>query len=159
MPTQRAEAFGDLAREFARRAQHQHAGAAAGGRLGMGQKVMENRQSEGGGLAGAGLGDADEIAAGHDRGNGLRLNRRRLGVAELVQGKAKGRGEAESGEILQVEIFRIRPRPPRGRAKQAEMVWDALRGLGCRAECGQRINRRIEAYPSRNRAPSSTMSR
>jgi hypothetical protein len=101
-----AKAFGDLARKFARRAQHQNAGAAAGRLLRIRQQVIENGEGEGGGLAGAGLGDADEIAAGQDERNSLRLNRGRLGVAEFAQGMEKGRGEAESGEILQSGIFR-----------------------------------------------------
>jgi len=84
----------------------EYAGAAAGRLLRIGQQMIENRQGEGGGFAGAGLGDADEIAARHEVRNGLRLNRGRLDVAEFAQGKEKGRGEAESGEILQVGIFR-----------------------------------------------------
>ena len=101
-----AEALGDLARKFARRAQHQDAGAAAGRLLRIGEQLIENRQGEGGGFAGAGLGDPDEIAASHEVRNGLRLNGSWLDVAEFAQGKEKGRGEAESGEILQVGIFR-----------------------------------------------------
>ena len=45
---------------------------------------MEDGKREGGGLAGAGLGDADQVAPGHQYGNCLRLDGRRLGVADLI---------------------------------------------------------------------------
>ena len=60
-----AEALGDLAGQFARRAQDQHARAASRRRAPVGREPVEDRQREGRGLAGAGLGDADEIAALH----------------------------------------------------------------------------------------------
>ena len=82
-----AEALGDLAREFARRAEHEHAGAAARRRARSVSEVVEDRQRESGGLAGAGLGDADEVAALHQRRDGLGLNRRRLGIAQLGQAR------------------------------------------------------------------------
>jgi hypothetical protein len=61
------EAVEDLAGQFARRAQHQHA---AGLRLGLMRfgSAMQDRQREGCGLAGAGLGDADDVAAGDGDG-------------------------------------------------------------------------------------------
>src|SRR5271163_1402595 len=55
-----AKALGDLARKLTRRAQHKRSGAAARGRLRMGEQVMKNGEGESGGLAGAGLSDADE---------------------------------------------------------------------------------------------------
>jgi len=72
-----AEAFGDLARKFARRAQDQHATAAARRRTFIGYEMMENWQSEGGGFAGSGLSYSDEVTACHDVWNSLRLDRRR----------------------------------------------------------------------------------
>jgi hypothetical protein len=44
---------------------------------------LQQRQRESGGLAGAGLRGADQVAAGKDYGNGLRLDRGGLGVALL----------------------------------------------------------------------------
>ena len=73
-----AKALRDLAGEFARRAQHQHARPAPRRGTLVGDEAIEDRQREGRGLAGAGLGDADEIAPAHQDRNGLRLNRRRL---------------------------------------------------------------------------------
>jgi hypothetical protein len=64
MPPVSAEAVEDLPGELARRAQHQHA---AGLRLRphpVCGEVVEDRQRERRGLAGAGLGDADDVALG-----------------------------------------------------------------------------------------------
>ena len=58
-----AEALGDLAGQLAGRAEHQHAAGAAGRRLGVGRQAMQDRQGEGGGLAGARLGDAEQVLA------------------------------------------------------------------------------------------------
>ena len=100
-----AEALGDLAGEFARRAEHENARAAARRRLLVGDEAVENRQRERRRLAGAGLGDADQVAALHQDGNGLRLNRRRLGVAHLGQRGHERRGKAEAVEIFQEFVF------------------------------------------------------
>ena len=45
-----------------------------------GRQAVERRQHEGRGLAGAGLGDAEQVAAGQDRRDRLALDRRRLRV-------------------------------------------------------------------------------
>ena len=100
-----AKALRDLAGEFARRAEHQDARPALRRGAFVGDEAVEDRQREGGGLAGAGLGDADEIAPFHQDGNGLRLNRRRLGVAHFGQCVDERRGEAEAVEIFQVVVF------------------------------------------------------
>ncbi len=71
------EGAGHLVRQFAGGAEHQGARHARAGPAG-GQTV-DHRQGEGGGLAGAGLGDAQHVAAGQgdrdrlflDRGRGL----------------------------------------------------------------------------------------
>jgi hypothetical protein len=65
-------------------------------------EVLEQRQPEGGGLAGPGLGLADHIVAGEQRGDCLLLNRGRLGVAELFE-----RGQ-DLG--LQAELFEVHHR-------------------------------------------------
>jgi hypothetical protein len=62
------EAVEDLARQFAGRAQHQHA-AGSWAAAGCGsRRAVQDRQREGRGLAGAGLGDADDVAAGSASG-------------------------------------------------------------------------------------------
>ena len=71
----RAEAVEDLAGQFARRAEHQHPASLAPRLPGIGREMMENRQSEGGGFAGPGLGNSDHVAAGHDDRDGLHLDR------------------------------------------------------------------------------------
>ena len=49
-------------------------------------ELMQDRQQEGGGLAGAGLGGGDQVAAGEDGGDGLGLDGRRLRVTHLARG-------------------------------------------------------------------------
>jgi len=102
-----AEALGDLAGEFARRAEDEHAGAAARRGARVGEEMVEDRQREGGGLAGSGLGDADEVAPGHQRGNRLRLDRRRLAIAHFGHSGDERRGEAEAVEIFQLLFLSI----------------------------------------------------
>ncbi len=50
-----------------------------------GVEVLEQRQAEGGGLAGPGLRLADHVVAGEQLGDRLLLDRRRLLEAELVE--------------------------------------------------------------------------
>ncbi len=73
------EAFRHLGGQFAgglqdERAGHAGLGAAAG-------QELDHRESEGGGLAGAGLGDADDVAALKHHGNALCLDGGGDGVA------------------------------------------------------------------------------
>ena len=75
-----AEAVEDLTGQFARRAQHQDAAALAHARPWIGGELMQDRQRKGRGLAGAGLGDSDNIATRHDGRNSLRLDRGRREV-------------------------------------------------------------------------------
>ncbi len=58
MPAVGLEAVGDLRRQLARRRKDQHARALRWARALVLQQTMQNRQREGGRLAGAGLGDA-----------------------------------------------------------------------------------------------------
>ncbi len=58
----------DLRREFARRAQDQRAAGLFLQRQSVGSDAMQDRQREGGRLAGAGLGDADDVLAGDGDG-------------------------------------------------------------------------------------------
>ena len=95
------EALRNLARELARRGEHQHPRPAGdAGRAGV-REPFENRQREGRGLAGAGLRDAAEIASGEDRGDGLLLDRGRSGMAFNGNGAKDGFAKGEIGELVQ----------------------------------------------------------
>ena len=96
-----AETLRDLAGEFARRAEHERACSELRRRAGIGEELVEDRQREGGRLAGAGLRDADEIAALHQSGNRLRLDWRRLMETHFDERFDEGLGEAEAIEIFQ----------------------------------------------------------
>src|SRR6185436_9290519 len=72
----------------------------------------EDRKREGGGLAGAGLGDALQVAAFHDAGDGLGLDRRGDGVALVRQRLQEGLGEAEVDELGQTVTLRYAPNAP-----------------------------------------------
>ena len=71
-----------------------HAWRSVAGRL-VGCEVLQHRQRERGGLAGARFGDAEQIAAGEQRGDGGRLDRRGLEETRLLEGAQQGLGEAE----------------------------------------------------------------
>ena len=76
------EAFLDLRGEFARRLQDQRARHARAG-----APLLEQRQhgqDESGGLAGAGLGDAENVASGERMRDGLRLDGRRGRCSQLA---------------------------------------------------------------------------
>ena len=75
------ERLGHLDRQLAGRRQHQRL------RLVPGQvQARQHRQGEGGGLAGAGLGGAQHVAAGQQCRDGGGLDRRRRFIADLGQG-------------------------------------------------------------------------
>ena len=75
-----AQRLGDLDAELARRGEHDRLHL-----LALGVEVLEQRQAEGGGLAGAGLRLADHVVAGEQLRDRLLLDRGRLLVAELVE--------------------------------------------------------------------------
>ena len=87
MPAVGAEAVADLDRQLAGRGQHQAArGSTLERRLARGVargKALQDRQRESRGLAGAGLGDAQQIAPRQQMWDRLRLDWRRHGVALL----------------------------------------------------------------------------
>src|SRR2546428_8308941 len=58
-------------------------------------EALEDREEEGGGLAGTGLGGADDVAPREDRGDRLPLNRGGGLVADRVDGPHEGGVEAE----------------------------------------------------------------
>ena len=59
---------------------------------------MEDRQGERSGLAGAGLGDTDQVAAVEDCRYGRRLDRRRRYIARFGKRATNGLGKAERCE-------------------------------------------------------------
>ncbi len=61
-------------------------------------QAVQQRQHEAGGLAGAGLGAAHDVAAREDGGDGLRLDGGGRGVAGFVHGTQQRLGEAEGIE-------------------------------------------------------------
>ena len=86
----------DLGGEFARRFQDQGAGHSGPGAALF--EHGEHRQHEGSGLAGAGLGDAENISAGENVGNRLFLNG---GGGGVTGGRDSGEhlvGQAEMGK-------------------------------------------------------------
>ena len=64
-----------------------------------GRQTGQERQCERCSLAGSGLGDANEILAGEDDGNGRGLNRRRFGVAGLIDSAQHTRVQAQLSKI------------------------------------------------------------
>src|ERR1700686_3187516 len=93
-----AEAVENLAGQFARRAEYQYAATLAHRRARRGGKLMQDRQREGRGLAGAGLGDADNVAARHQERDGLGLDRGWREVLFLGGGTGNGVVEFEVGK-------------------------------------------------------------
>ena len=92
--------FGHLRGQFARGRQDQAARAArlALGGLGLRQQVQDG-QGEAGGLAGAGLGGGEQVAALQDLRNGLGLDGGGRGVAGFGDGAQQGISQPEVGEI------------------------------------------------------------
>jgi hypothetical protein len=87
--------FRDLRGEFARRRQDEDAAALARRRPAVGGKPVQNGQRECCGLARAGLCDAEQIGAGHDRRDSLDLNRRGYSVAFAFDRFKERGGKAE----------------------------------------------------------------
>ena len=90
------EILGDLGGELAGRledqgARHPRPAPALG-------EDVDHRQDEAGGLAGAGLGDSDQVAVHQDRGDRLALDRGGLVIAGFLHGAEQFVGEAEIGK-------------------------------------------------------------
>ena len=62
------------------------------------REAMQDGKGEGGSFARPRLGDAEQIAALGEEGDGLRLNRRRLEIVLGLQRKLQGVGKAETLE-------------------------------------------------------------
>jgi hypothetical protein len=98
------EGFGHLNGELPRRHQDQGAGVAAAAVLG---DVLQDRQREGRGLAGAGGRLADEVAAGQQRRDRLPLDRGRLFVPHRRQRAQEFLAQSEVGEGGGVVVGRV----------------------------------------------------
>ena len=101
---QHAERFIDLHGKLAGRNEHQRArrlGAALGAER---DDLGQDRQRERRGLAGAGLGDAQNVAAGELRRNGLDLDRLGFGIAGGNGGLEQRARDAECGEAFECAI-------------------------------------------------------
>ncbi len=94
-----AEALGDLSGEFARRSEHERADAAGNHGLAVGEQPRKDRQCESRGLAGAGLGDAEQVALLQKDGYGLRLDRRGRLISGAVESAQQRLGKAEIGKL------------------------------------------------------------
>ena len=92
-----AESLLDLGGELARRLQNERARHAGAGAAAL--EHRQHRQGEGGGLAGAGLGDAQHVAALQRVGNGLFLDWRRRVVAGRFDGVEHLFAQAEFTEF------------------------------------------------------------
>ena len=109
----RPEACLDLDREFAGRREDQRPAGLGRHAPGHVEELVQDRQREGRGLAGAGLGDAEDVAAGELRRDRLGLDRRRrveAGPGEAVEERL---GEAEVREGLKSSQCSF----PRGRCR------------------------------------------
>ena len=96
-------------------------------------EALQDRQGEGGRLAGAGLGGADDVAAGEHERDGLHLDGRGLGVAHLLHGVGERVGEPKLGEHIVHRRHRVR-RDMRRRRRRCRR---AVR----RHMCGRRVVR------------------
>ena len=96
------EFFADLDRQFPGRRQDQGPrtfGGVLSARPVLLRKLVENGQREGAGLAGAGLGNAQDVPAGEKLGDGAGLDRGRGGMVTRSQGTMDRIGQAEVREI------------------------------------------------------------
>ena len=81
------------------------------------EELVQDRQREGRGLAGAGLGDAEDVAARQLRGDRLRLDRRRGVEAGAGERGGERLGEAEVRESgMSSQVFLSRGGPCRSRS-------------------------------------------
>ena len=87
----------DLRREFARRLEDQRTGHAGTGATALEER--QHRQHKGGGLAGARLGDTDDVTAGNSVRNGFRLDRRRNSIAGRFNGRHYAGAQSEIRKI------------------------------------------------------------
>ena len=94
-----AHVFGDLRRQFARRRQYQHAARSGLFHDRIGGQPVQRGEGECGGLAGAGLCNAEQVAPFHQGGDRLTLNRGGVGITLGFKRAQNGLGKAEFGKI------------------------------------------------------------
>ena len=133
------KALENLAGQLARRAQHEHAGMPPLGTKAARGKMVKDGQREGRRLAGAGLGDADEIAAGEHVWNGFDLDRRRGNIFFFDERLRNRRGEAETvkwsqGMVLSVRQERFGESLTNRQPLFAGWTETSPRDLGCRCK-------------------------
>ena len=97
-----ADGFFDLRRELARRREDRGSAGGPGVTVPVGSVVMQavqDRQHEARGLAGAGLGRGEQIAAGEHERDGFRLDRGGDGVARVGDGAQQRFRQAQGRRI------------------------------------------------------------
>ena len=98
------EALTDLGGEFAGRGEDEHARAFWSKRAWVRVEGVEDRQREGGGLSGAGLGAAEEVTAFEQKRDRLSLDRRWSGVLALRKCALEGRGQWQRLECIRGHV-------------------------------------------------------
>jgi hypothetical protein len=93
-----ANGIADLHRQLARRRQDQRTDAIAARRLLVLVQPLQQRQGEGSGLAGAGLGEPEQVTSFQQQGNRLRLDRGGMGIFLGRKGLEKRVGKAKPGK-------------------------------------------------------------
>ena len=106
-----AERVRDLAGQFARRREDEHARGFALRPAAVADQVIENRQRERSRFSGAGLGDTDHVAPGERERNGLGLDGSGSDVVFIAQGAGDRLSEAELGKSGQNVSFYKAKRP------------------------------------------------
>ena len=94
-----AEAVADLGRELPRRRENERASGERRWTAPVGDQAGEDRQRERGRLAGARLGDAEQIAALEKMRNGLSLDGCGVRIAFVHEGAKERLGESETGKF------------------------------------------------------------
>ena len=98
------EALADLGGEFTGWSEHENAWALGAKRTWVGVEFLQNRQREGGGLAGSRLGATKQVAAFKQMRNGLGLNWRRGGVFALGESALDGRSQWQRLECIRGHV-------------------------------------------------------
>ena len=110
-----AQAVGDLVHQLTGRREDENAGGAIGRAPGVRNQHLDDRQAEGGRLAGAGLGETDQVASLEQQRNRLLLYRRRRFITESGHGRDDLRRQAERLEIGQNKCLFVAPEAIAGR--------------------------------------------
>ena len=106
-----AQAVVDLQRQFAGGGQDQRPRGEGRRPDAIGGQVLQQRQAEGGGLAAAGLGDAQQVAASEQGGDGVRLDRCRCIELLRRQGAQQRLGQAEDSKGRKGHVIEEAPAP------------------------------------------------